>query len=185
MSSDAAAWVQAVGSVLAVVVAIIVSVIQTRASRKMLRDEWEHQASETRRIRMMRLRSIANVLEKCAGAAKASCGAITGSSRDPQSMLRQEMTRLDSILGWLDQMPVSSEPGIMISGDLANLRLSVVQIREIVHRTIENERVALRAEDWARLSSAVDRINAISRKVSEYADGYKGEYVEIRAPDLE
>ena len=176
------AWIQAIGSVIAIVAAIFVARFQSNESREMLQEQWVRNDQAEIEYRKMKLRSIANVWDRCATAAIQVCGALSGNWADYALMLTSQKLKLKAVESWLSEMPIENDPGILISGDFANLKLKIAQINDIAERLGQSH--LLSNSDRAKMRDIVELITSNQESVNLFADEYNGEFKIPRLPEL-
>ncbi len=176
------AWIQAIGSVLAIMAAIFVARFQSNESRAMLQEQWARNAQAEIEYRKMKLRSIVNVWDRCATAAIQVCGALSGNWLDYSLMVTSQKLKLQVVESWLSEMPIESDPGILISGDFANLKLKIAQIDEIAERLEQSN--FLSDSDRAKMGDIVEIIASNRESVNLFADEYNGEFKIPRLPEI-
>ncbi|MEQ4616519.1 MAG: hypothetical protein ABN482_00550 [Corticimicrobacter sp.] len=180
----AAAWVQAIGTIGAVISAILVARHQSRESQKMLFDQWEREENNERQLRKTKLRSISGVVVRCAETAKSACGSLLDvkTRSDFSKDLINQKSRLEDAIKWIDGMPIGSDPGILISLNVVNIRLSIKRIVELIDQA--KGMSAMSAHKRDRLHALHRSLTLHSSSINDYIESYDGAYEEILVSEL-
>ncbi|EKU29842.1 hypothetical protein N879_04435 [Alcaligenes sp. EGD-AK7] len=177
----AAAWVQSIGSVLAILSAVYISYYESKKSKELRVEQWRKEESDEKANRKKRLRSIVRVVERCGKSVIWACGAVTSPTTDFVRLLRFQRLRLVAVLSWLDLLPISNEPGVLVAGDVVNLKLKITLVIDILDNL---EPIPLGQSGPAELDETVAWVSNLLEELADYADHYKGDYDELRVPDL-
>lgn len=177
----AAAWVQSIGSILAILSAVCIAYYESRKSKELRLEQWRKEENDEKANRKKRLRSIVRVVDRCGRAVIGVCGAVTSPTMDFVRLRRSQRLKLEAALSWLDLLPISMEPGILVAGDVVNLKLKIALTLD----TLDNlEPIPLGQSGPIELSEIVDWVSNQRSELAEFADGYDGSYNEFRVPDL-
>ncbi|WP_241132651.1 hypothetical protein [Achromobacter insuavis] len=179
---DVAAWVQAVGSIAALIVAIYIANRQAISTRKTLQAQWDWEAKDAREKRINISRSIVYAAETVAEATMHACGSLTGISLTYATEARHRGQAIRAALSLLDKMPLHESPGVHVAKQVLNLRLQVeallVLLDEIATQNIVTD------EQIQRMAAIYDNVRAKKQQLGEFADNYDGDSTVTRAADL-
>jgi hypothetical protein len=179
---DAAAWIQAFGSIAALGVAIYVANRQAVDTRKALQAQWDREANDARERRIGAFRSIVYAVETAADATMRACGSLSGISLTYSTEARHRGQAIRAALSLLEKMPLHEPPGIHIARQVLNLKLQVEALLVILDDIIVHDAVA--QEQTQRMGAIYDNVRTKKLQLGEFADCYNGEYAVIRAADL-
>lgn len=176
---NAAAWVQACGTIGAVCSAVFLARKQSQRDRESQQTARDHQKKIEQELRKTRLRSIVRVANKCADKGREICASLDGVGGISDKNISRQRIRLDMTINWLDQMPISSEPGVLISWHLSVLKMLfkyLINYMDSCGGGLGGDKFVLEEIDKGLVR--------ISKTLGEYADGYDGEYEEWRVSDF-
>lgn len=181
MCDNWAAWVQAIGSVLAIFAAIGVAIWQSHHSRKLLREQLDHDREEERLRRVSALRSIVDAAEKVSVITITACNEIT-TVENKVRMAKKQATAVYAAVIWLDKLVINELPGSLVAVDVIEIKLQAERLHEILSNVVVTK--DLTEED----KIAVTQIRRITKQfkgsITKTADDYKGDTDFIRLPDL-
>ena len=175
-----ASWVQAIGSLLALAVAISVARRQGRQSRKLFLDQVNHVAEEARLQRIASLRATVEVAEIVARRV------IESAMKMPDILIEGSAPRhrdaLEAAVLWIAKLPIYELPGALVARDVQNIALAANRMLKVLDR-ISTEGI-LSGENYKSLCGLSDTAEKALEGASSFADEYKGGIDVIRAADL-
>jgi hypothetical protein len=175
-----ASWVQAIGSLLALAVAIGVARKQGRQSRKLFLDQVNHASEEARLQRIASLRATVEVAEIVARRV------IEVARKMPDILVEGSAPRyrdaLEAAVLWIAKLPIYELPGALVARDVQNIVLAANRMLKVLDR-ISTEGI-LSAENYKSLCGLSDAAEKALEGASSFADEYKGGTDVIRAADL-
>lgn len=178
--SGLASWAQAIGSLVALVVAIGVAWWQGSQSRKLFRDQISHAAEEARLQRIASLRATVEVAEIVARrvievARKMPDIIIEGSAPEHREAL-------EAAALWIARLPIYELPGALVARDVQNIALYANRM----HKVLDQISTQGYQSDESRKSLWL--LNGAPEKalvsLTSFADEYSGGVEVIRAADL-
>ncbi|WP_273823064.1 hypothetical protein [Pseudomonas asplenii] len=175
-----ASWVQAIGSHVALVVAIGVAWWQGRQSRKLFQDQVDHQAEEARLQRIASLRATVEVAEIVANRV------INAARKMPDIVKEGSAPRhkdaLEAAALWITKLPIYELPGALVARDVQNIALSANRMLKVLEKLSIEE--GLSDENYKALCGLSDAAEKALVSVTSFADQYTGGVEVIRAADL-
>lgn len=177
-TSEWAAWVQAFGSIFAIGAAILVARYQSIRSRELLSEQWEKEQIDEINRRIVQLGNIAVVIKRCGDTALNACAIVEQISMDRDLVLPEQSRRLESILAWLDQLPTASEPGILLSTYVVDLKMKIICLDDLIALNIRAQ-----GKNWDRVTEIKDGIRAVMNAARDYEEQYRGVPTEIGVLD--
>lgn len=171
------AWIQAVGSIVAIFVAIGVAASQSYANRKSQQAEWDRQSAEINQVRVDTLRAIEKSAELSVKAFKKACVELVEIRPRTRAALSERISRWRPPLEIADEvlrkLPVHDFPGVLIASQALNIRVTIENVLKVLDRIdnademdldIECEYLTQRVSDFDRQLSAM----------KEFMDNYDG-----------
>ncbi|MCD7040050.1 hypothetical protein LRQ11_23615 [Pseudomonas sp. MAFF 311095] len=175
-----ASWVQAIGSLLALAVAIGVARKQGRQSRKLFRDQVNHASEEARLQRIASLRATVEVAEIVARRV------IEVAKKMPDIIVEGSAPRhrdaLEAAVLWIAKLPIYELPGALVARDVQNIALAANRMLKVLDR-ISTEGI-LSGENYKSLCGISDSAEKALKGASSFVDEYRGGTDVIRAADL-
>ncbi|NWB99602.1 hypothetical protein HX882_27340 [Pseudomonas gingeri] len=175
-----ASWVQAIGSLLALAVAIGIALRQGRQSRKLFRDQINHAANEARLQRIASLRATVEVAEIVAGRVINTGRKMPNIILEGSALLHSDA--LDAAAIWITKLPIYELPGALVARDVQNIALSANRMLRVLER-ISSEG-CLSEENYKSLCGLSAAAEKALEGASSFADQYSGGTDVIRATDL-
>lgn len=178
--SGLASWAQAIGSLVALVVAIWVAWWQGRQSRKLFRDQINHVAEEARLQRIASLRATVEVAEIVARR-------VIGAARKMPDILMEgsasdHRDALEAAALWIARLPIYELPGALVAREVQNITLSANRMIKILDKiSIEGRQSDENYKSLCGLSVAAEKALA---GLTSFTDEYNGGVEVIRAADL-
>lgn len=178
--SGLASWAQAIGSLVALAVAIGVAGWQGRQSRKLFRDQIKHVTEEARLQRIASLRATVEVAEIVARRV------MDAARKMPDILLEGSAPRhsdaLEAAVLWIAKLPIYELPGALVAREVQNIALSANRMLKVLERiSIDGH---LSDESYKSLCGLSDAAEKALEGVSSFADEYSGGTNLIRAADL-
>lgn len=175
-----ASWVQAIGSLAALLVVIGVAWWQGHQSRKLFRDQVNHQAEEARLQRVASLRATAEVAEIVAKRV------IEAARKMPDILMEGSASRhrdaLEAAALWIARLPIYELPGALVARDVQNIALSANRMLKVLDKiSIEGHQSAENHKSLCGLSVAAEKALV---GLTSFADEYNGGVEVIRTADL-
>lgn len=174
------AWVQAVGSLLALAVAVGVAWWHARHTKKMINNQRDRENENEKQRRISSLRAAAQAAEVVADRI------IKMHQVYPhlwvQGLLPQSIDTMRTAVMWLDRLPIHEMPVAIIAKPVLNLRL---QAERMIHAL----EIVLKENDYTDLANSLvarmeQLVVALKEDISATADSYDGDLTLIRAVDL-
>lgn len=181
-SSEMAAWVQAIGSVFAIFVAILIAFFQGHSSRKMLQSQRAQESERAAEGRKNLLRSRVYICERIADAALNTCGHITGAHASVQEEAATAGETMREAMLVLKEIPLSNFPETFVAADVINLRLVVGRLVSTLDEISRGGSVQELHRD--SLGKIYDQVKKLKTSLSEIADKYDGEWSVVRRPEV-
>ncbi|QLG93569.1 hypothetical protein HZF02_17090 [Pseudomonas yamanorum] len=178
--SGLASWAQAIGSLVALFVAIGVAWWQGCQSRKLFLDQISHEAEEARLQRISSLRATAEVVEIVARR-------VIGVARKMPDILMEgsaprHKDALEVAALWISKLPIYELPGALVARDVQNIALSANRILKVLDAiSIDGN---LSEKSYKSLCGLSDAAEKTLEDMSFFVDEYKGGVGVIRAVDL-
>lgn len=175
-----ASWVQAIGSLLALAVAIGAAWWQGRQSRRLFQDQIHHEAEEARLQRIASLRATVQVAEIVAMR-------VIGTARKmPDIVAERDASRyrdaLEAAVQWIERLPIYQLPGALVARDVQNIALAANRMLKVLEKlSIDGHLSDGNYESLCGLSDAAEKA---LEGASSFADKYRGGTDVIRAADL-
>ena len=175
-----ASWVQAIGSVAALLVVIGVAWWQGHQSRKLFRDQVNHQAQDARLQRVASLRATTQVAEIVAKRV------IEVARKMPDIVMQGSASRhwdaLEAAVIWIARLPIYELPGALVARDVQNIALSANRMLKVLEK-VSNEGL-LSDENYKSLCGLSIAAEKALEGLTLFADGYSGGVEVIRAADF-
>jgi len=176
------AWIQAIGSVLAILVAVKVADRQATTARELQRYEFDSRANERRQTRVDALFAIEATAKIGATAARRACDDLLDLNIDNY---RVQYVRY-LCLGWrhslevskevLRKLPIQDFPGVLIGRHVLNIQIAMDQLFEIFDNLSGDDEHALEAAgpDLVSIRNELDeRLSEMESFIHSY-DGTLG-----------
>lgn len=175
-----ASWVQAAGSIFALLLVISVAWWQGHQSRKLFRDQVCHQAEEARLQRVSSLKSTVEVAEIVANRV------IKTARKMPDIILAgsasHEMDAIESAALWISRLPIYELPGALVARDVQNIGLCAKRMLRVLEAVAAQ---GVHSDDSYKLVCGVSKnVEKALESLTYFADGYTGGVEVIRAADL-
>ncbi len=181
------AWIQAVGSIIAIFVAIGVSARQSSVTRGLQLSEWQRQREERDELRVDTLRTIEKSTVVIFQSYKKFFSLLI--ELTPRSKARVLKAFAESKVGLeiseevLKNIPSHAFPGILIGRQVLNIRLVIGRINKIVDRIERNSEEFL-DEELKNLKKQIDDFEGYIQEIKEFMDDYDGSLGVLREPDV-
>ena len=175
-----ASWAQAVGTLVALFVAIGVAWWQGRQSRKLFQDQINHVAEEARLQRIASLRATVEVAEIVARYV------IEAARKMPDIIMEGSAPRyrdaLEAAALWIARLPIYELPGALVAREVQNIALSANRMHKVLDQlSIDGSQSEESRNSLCGLSVAAEKALG---DLTLFADGYRGGVDVIRAADL-
>ncbi|USP49335.1 hypothetical protein [Alcaligenes faecalis] len=183
------AWIQAIGSVLAILVAVKVADRQATTARELQRYEFESRANERRQTRVDALRAIEKTAEIAAKAARKACDDLLSFKLEDYSMhevkvlCKGRRTSLEVAKEVLRKLPVQDFPGVLIGRHILNIQVAMDRLFEIFDYLEGVARPTL-GNVRSDLLSIQMQLNKRLSRMESFIDGYDGTLGVLREPDI-
>ena len=175
-----ASWVQAIGSLVALAVAIGVALWQGRLSRKLFRDQINHEAEESRLQRIASLRATVEVAEIVARRVIITARNMPDILMDGSAL--RHWDALDAAVQWISKLPIYELPGALVARDVQSIALLAKQMLKVLESiSIEGH---LSDGNYKSLCGLSDAAEKALKGASSFADEYSGGTDVIRAADF-
>lgn len=175
-----ASWAQAVGTLVALFVAIGVAWWQGRQSRKLFRDQIKHVAEEARLQRIASLRATVEVAEIVARRV------IKVARKMPDILMEESASRhrdaLEAAALWIARLPIYELPGALVAREVQNIALSANQTLKVLDKISTEGRQS--EESYNSLCRLIVVAEKALADLTFFADKYSGGVEVIRAADL-
>ena len=178
--SGLASWAQAIGSLVALVVAIGVAWWQGSQSRKLFRDQINHAAEEARLQRIASLRATVEVAEIVARRVIEVARKMPDIIIEGSAPVHREA--LEAAALWIAKLPIYELPGALVARDVQNIALYANRMHKVLDQisTQGYQSDESRRSLWV-LHGAPERALV---SLTSFADDYSGGVEVIRAADL-
>ncbi|WP_369991349.1 hypothetical protein [Pseudomonas xanthosomatis] len=175
-----AAWAQALGSLVALAVAIGVAWWQGRQSRILFQDQINHSAEDARLHRIASLRATVEVAEIAAER-------VIGTARRMSDIISEGsagryLDALDAAAVWLAKLPIYELPGAFVARDVQSIGMLADRMARVLERISAEGRLS--EDNYKSLCGISDAAEKAAQKASSFADQYTGGTDVIRAVDL-
>lgn len=178
--SGLASWAQAIGSFVALVIAIGVAWWQGRQSRNLFRDQINHVAEEARLQRIASLRATVEVSEIVARRV------IETARKMPDILIEGSSSRhrdaLEIAALWIAKLPIYELPGALVARDVHNIALSANRMLKVLEKISIDRKLS--DENYKSLCGLSNAAEKALVNVTFFADEYSGRVEIIRAADL-
>jgi hypothetical protein len=175
-----ASWVQSVGSIFALFVAIGVAWWQGHQSQKLFRAQVNQQAEESRLQRIASLRATVEVAEIVAKRV------IETARKMPDILLEESASRhrdaLEAAVLWISRLPIYELPGALVARDVQNIALSANRMLKVLENISSDG--GLSDGNYKSLCGLSDAAEKALAGASSFTDEYSGGTDVIRAADL-
>ncbi|QRF90919.1 hypothetical protein CLH39_12040 [Alcaligenes faecalis] len=177
-TSEWAAWVQAFGSIFAIGAAILVARYQSIRSRDLLSEQWDKERVDEIDRRIVQLGNIALVIKRCGDTALNACGIVESIRMDRGMVLPEQSKRLESVLAWLDKLPIASEPGILLSTYVVDMKMKIICLLDLIAL---NDKA--HEKNWSRVEEIRDDIRTVMNSARDFKERYRGAPTEMEVLD--
>ncbi|MGZ9568205.1 hypothetical protein ACVTTK_02465 [Alcaligenes nematophilus] len=182
------AWIQAVGSIIAIFVAIGVAASQSYANRESQQAEWDRRSAEINQVRVDTLRAIEKSAELSVKVFKRACNEIIElKPRDRVALSRRIsgwISPLEIALEVLKKLPVHDFPGVLIASQALNIRVGFESVL-IALEQIRTKPTADLDAQCSYLSRRIEDFDSQLGKIEEFMNSYDGSLGISRAADSE
>ena len=175
-----ASWVQAIGSLAALLVVMGVAWWQGHQSRKLFLDQVDHQAEEARLHRIASLRATAEVAEIVAKRV------IDAARKMPDILMEGSAARhrdtLEAAALWIARLPIYELPGALVARDVQNIAVSANRMLKVLDKiSIEGHQSD---ENYKSLCALILVAEKALAGLISFTNEYNGGVEVIRAADL-
>lgn len=182
-----AAWLQAIGSIIAILVAIKVAARQSETSRQLQKEEFELLSQERRRARVDSLRAIEKSAVIGGRAARKTCHEILEMDinflEDIRGVVSRKRPSLEVASEVLRKLPVQDFPGVLIGRYVLNIRVAFDRLLGLSNRLSSNTELDLE-EVLSEIESIKNQLDRQLRRMDSFMDDYDGTLGMLRASDL-
>lgn len=185
------AWIQAIGSVGAILIAIRVADRQSATARQLQREEFELLAQERRQTRVDALRALEATARIGAKTAITACDELLRldidnySMRHVQALCANRQTTLEAAKEVMGRLPIHDFPGVLIGRPVLNIQIAINKILEIYgylnRDDYDIDGLEVVGPD---LMSIKIQLNEQIQKVHKFMQNYDGTLGVLREADL-
>ena len=169
------AWIQAIGSVGAILVAVKVADRQLPISRQLQKEEFELLAQERKQTRIDSLRAIEMTAETAGRAAKRACLEILKMDincwDDLRVLCSKKRPSLEVANEVLKKLPVQDFPGVLIGRHVLNMRVAFDRLLGLFDHLNTSNKL-----DWDEVLSEVESIKSQLVRHLRHMDGFMQAY---------
>lgn len=175
-----ASWVQAIGSLLALAVAIGVARQQGRQSRKLFRDQVNHVSEEARLQRIASLRATVEVAEIVARRVIEVSRRMPDIIIEGSALLHRDA--LEAAALWIARLPIYELPGALVAREVQNIALYANRMHKVLDQISTQGYQSDESQKSLRVLNGAPEKALVS--LTSFADEYSGGVEVIRAADL-
>lgn len=182
-----AAWVQAVGSIIAIFVAIGVSARQSLVNRGLQASEWKRQREERDELRVDTLRAIEKstivIFQSYKSFSSLLLGLTPRSKSTVVKKIAESKVALEIAEEVLKNIPSHTFPGVLIGSHVLNIRLTIGRINQTFD-CIESRLEAFLDEELNKLKKQIDDFEGYVEEIKKFMDDYDGSLGVQREPEI-
>lgn len=173
-NSATAAWVQAIGSVIAIAVALLLSKRQSGLSRALQEREWDRQWEERTRERIDTIQAIGRAVEFAASATDFACNELIEHLNDLSGLPGEWNHPVKVSMFIFDRLSLHEHPGILVAGYVLNLRLSIERLDQVFVDMSGSLDLANTEMHLSKLREIKEDIQHNKQDLSKFVDAYDG-----------
>lgn len=173
-NSATAAWVQAIGSIIAIAVALLLSKRQSGLSRALQEREWDRLREERTQERIDTIQAIGRAVKLAESATDFACNELIEHLNDVSRLSGEWNHPVKVSMFIFDRLSLHEHPGILVASYVLNLRLSIERLDQVFVDMSSNPDIANTEMYLSKLREIKEDVQLNKQGFSKFVDAYDG-----------